>query len=457
MKDWQYNPETLSRLLRMALPMVVSQGAFAVMIFTDRWFLAQLSPTHMAAALGGGVTFYLSISLFQGIIAYANALVAQYFGAGEFHKCTKVITQGILIAIFLIPALVILTLILRNLFGWMAHTAQQEALEKSYYTIMMAGGVLTLVKVALASFYSGIGRTRIVMTCDVLGILVNIPLTWALVFGHFGLPAMGIAGAALGTILSTAFSIAIYLLFYLKPEYTRQFATTASLGFDQGIMRRYIRLGLPSGTEVFLNIAAFSGFLLMFQGYGIAAAASATIVFNWDILSFVPLLGLNIAVMSMIGRFVGADDMDKANEVITAGYILGLGYSLLLATCFLVFRNQLVEVFIFFDEEAEEIRSLSRFMMIGLGIYAFCEGVLQVAAGVLRGAGDTRWVMVASVTLHWIMLVAQFFVIRVLDYGPRVSWMGFVLMILAICLVFLGRLWGNRWRDPDRLTAVMAE
>ena len=427
------------------------------MIFTDRWFLAQLSPTHMAAALGGGVTFYLSISLFQGIIAYANALVAQYFGAGEFHKCTKVITQGILIAIFLIPALVILTLILRNLFDWMGHTAQQEALEKSYYTIMMAGGVLTLVKVALASFYSGIGRTRIVMTCDVLGILVNIPLTWALVFGHFGLPAMGIAGAALGTILSTAFSIAIYLLFYLKPEYTRQFATTASLGFDQGIMRRYIRLGLPSGTEVFLNIAAFSGFLLMFQGYGIAAAASATIVFNWDILSFVPLLGLNIAVMSMIGRFVGADDMDKANEVITAGYILGLGYSLLLATCFLVFRNQLVEVFIFFDEEAEEIRSLSRFMMIGLGIYAFCEGVLQVAAGVLRGAGDTRWVMVASVTLHWIMLVAQFFVIRVLDYGPRVSWMGFVLMILAICLVFLGRLWGNRWRDPDRLTAVMAE
>ena len=141
----------------------------------------------------------------------------------------------------------------------------------------------------------------------------------------------------------------------------------------------------------------------------------------------------------------------------TAGYILGLGYSLLLATCFLVFRNQLVEVFIFFDEEAEEIRSLSRFMMIGLGIYAFCEGVLQVAAGALRGAGDTRWVMVASVTLHWIMLVAQFFVIRVLDYGPRVSWMGFVLMILAICLVFLGRLWGNRWRDPDRLTAVMAE
>lgn len=457
MKDWQYNPDTLSRLLGMALPMVVSQGAFAVMIFTDRWFLAQLSPTHMAAALGGGVTFYLSISLFQGVIAYANALVAQYFGAGEYHKCAKVITQGILMAVCLVPVLAILALVLRNLFGWMDHEAEQEYLEKTYYTIMMAGGVLTLVKVALASFYSGIGRTRIVMTCDVLGILVNIPLTWALVFGHFGLPAMGIAGAAVGTILSTAFAIGIYLLFYLKPEYTRQFETAASLVYDRGIMRRYIRLGLPSGTETFLNIAAFNGFLLMFQSYGIAAAASATIVFNWDILSFVPLLGLNIAVMSMIGRSVGARDMEKANEVITAGYILGLGYSLFLATCFLAFRNQLVEVFIFFEEDAEEIRSLATYMMIGLGIYAFCEGVLQVAAGVLRGAGDTRWVMIASVLLHWSMLTAQYIVIRVLDYGPRISWIAFVVMILGICVVFLGRLWSNKWRHGNRLDAVMAE
>lgn len=456
-KDWQYNPATLSMLLRMALPMVVSQGAFAVMIFTDRWFLAQLSPTHMAAALGGGVTFYLCISLFQGVIAYANALVAQYFGAGEFHKCPRVITHGILMAVCLVPVLAMLALVLRNLFGWMGHEPQQAAYERTYYTIMMAGGVLTLVKVALASFFTGIGRTRIVMTCDVFAILINIPLTWILVFGHFGVPALGIAGAALGTILSTAFAIGVYFSFYLKREYTRQFDTASSLVLDRGILRRYIRLGLPSGTEVFLNIAAFNGFLLMFQAYGIAAAASATIVFNWDILSFVPLLGLNIAVMSLIGRFVGAGDMSRANEVITAGYILGLGYSLFLASCFLVFRDGLVDLFIFFDDQAEEIRILARYMMVGLGVYAFCEGILQVAAGVLRGAGDTRWVMRASVSLHWAMLVSQYFMINVFGVGPRVSWVGFVVMILAICVVFLGRLWSNNWRDDDRLQAVMQE
>ena len=457
LKDWQYNPTTLIVLLKMALPMVVSQGAFAIMIFTDRWFLAQISPTHMAAALGGGVAFWFAISLFNGILAYANALVAQYLGAGEFHKCTLVISQGILMSVALIPVLFIITLLLRPMFAAMGHDPAQVELEEIYFTIMMAGAVLSLFKVCLSSFFSGIGLTRVVMTCDVIGIVLNVPLTWALVFGHLGLPAMGIAGAAWGSIISTAFAIAIYLAYYLKREFREKFSTLESFIFDRGITRRYLRLGFPSGMEMFLNIAAFNLFLLMFQSYGIPEAASATIVFNWDILSFVPLLGLNIAVMSLIGRFVGAGDMDRTNEVTSAGYIIGIGYSLFLATTFIVFRDQFVEMFIFYEDQAKEIRDLARFMMIGLSCYVLCEGLLQVASGVLRGAGDTRWIMFASTSLHWAMLVAQFLVIKVYNFGPKVSWLGFVLMVLAICIVFLGRLWSNKWRHPDKLKAVMSE
>jgi len=457
LKDWQYNPTTLIVLLKMALPMVVSQGAFAIMIFTDRWFLAQISPTHMAAALGGGVAFWFAISLFNGILAYANALVAQYLGAGEFHKCTLVISQGILMSVALIPVLFIITLLLRPMFAAMGHDPAQVELEEIYFTIMMAGAVLSLFKVCLSSFFSGIGLTRVVMTCDVIGIVLNVPLTWALVFGHLGLPAMGIAGAAWGSIISTAFAIAIYLAYYLKRELREKFSTVQSFIFDRSITRRYLRLGFPSGMEMFLNIAAFNLFLLMFQSYGIPEAASATIVFNWDILSFVPLLGLNIAVMSLIGRFVGAGDMDRTNEVTSAGYIIGIGYSLFLATTFIVFRDQFVEMFIFYEDQAKEIRDLARFMMIGLSCYVLCEGVLQVASGVLRGAGDTRWIMFASTSLHWAMLVAQFLVIKVYNFGPKVSWLGFVLMVLAICIVFLGRLWSNKWRHPNKLKAVMSE
>ncbi len=295
------------------------------------------------------------------------------------------------------------------------------------------------------------------MVCDVLGILLNIPLSWCLIFGKAGLPTLGIAGAAYGTVISTVFTIVIYLLFYLAKENRELFKINSSFVFDRGITGRYLRLGFPSGLEMFLNVAAFNLFLLMFQSYGIVEAASATIVFNWDILSFVPLLGLNIAVMSMIGRFVGAGDMHKANEVTTAGYILGVGYSLFLALNFLVFRDVLVEIFIFYEEDADAIRSLSRYMMVGLSCYVLCEGMLQVATGVLRGAGDTRWVMWASTSMHWAMLVIQFLIIKVFAFGPRFSWIGFVIMILGLASVFIYRLGSNRWRDPDKLQAVMTE
>jgi MATE family multidrug resistance protein len=96
-------------------------------------------------------------------------------------------------------------------------------------------------------------------------------------------------------------------------------------------------------------------------------------------------------------------------------------------------------------------------MMIGLSSYVMADAVILVSGGVLRGAGDTRWLMAASVSLHWAMLVAQFFIIRVFGFSPKVSWLAFVAMILAIALVYALRLRGGRWRDPEVLERVMAE
>lgn len=452
-----FDTATLLKLLRMSVPMVISQGSFGLMIFTDRWFLGQISPAHMAAAMGGGVACYFSYSLFNGVVAYANALVAQYLGAGENGKCSKVVTQGLLLALCCIPLLVLIWSGMRQIFAAMDHSAEQAALELVYYDIMMLCTFPTLVKVCLASFFSGIGRTRTVMICDVLSIIVNIPLAYGLIFGAFGLPELGMAGAGWATVISSVVAVMLYLVPYLSAFNRRRFRVGESLVFDSGILRRYLRLGFPSGLELFLNVAAFNLFLLMFHSYGLAEAAAATIVFNWDILSFVPLLGLNIAVMSLVGHAIGSGDLSRLNAVMTAGYVLGIGYSLFLATSYVLFRNPLVEIFITEGPEAAAIRELARFMMVGLSCYVLCEGLLQVIAGVLRGAGDTRWIMVASVSLHWAMLALQFVLIRVLGFGPRVAWIGFVVIILMITVVFGYRLVGNRWRDPERLRAVMAE
>ena len=452
-----FNKKTMLELMRIAIPMIISQGTFAVMIFTDRYFMSQIDPTNMAAALGGGVAAFFSFCFFSGLFSYANAMAAQYLGAGEIEKCPKVVTQGFIMVALSVQLLMIITLLLSGIFEGMDHDPIQVELERSYYQILMLGVVLTLAKICLSSYFAGIGKTNLVMICDVCGLLLNVPLCYAMVFGKFGLPELGIAGAALSTIIATGFALLLFLLCYFHKAHRQKFSVMQSFKYDSGIFKRFVRLGFPSGVELFMNVAAFNLFLLMFQSYGIVEGASAAIVLNWDVLSFVPMVGLNIGLISMIGRFVGSGNLLRANEAITAGFVLGLSYSAILAFIYITFRFALVEVFAPPQGDFSEILALAGFMMVGLSTYAMADAIIQVCGGVLRGAGDTRWIMYASVSLHWIMLLAQYVIIRVLEWGPKASWLAFVVMILSIALVFVGRLYGGRWRDEEALRSVMAE
>jgi MATE family multidrug resistance protein len=447
----------MTELLRLAIPMIVSQGTFAVMIFTDRYFMSQIDPMNMAAALGGGVASFFSFCFFVGLFSYGNALSAQYLGAGEPEKCPRVVTQGLVMTLMSAPFLTLITFLVAGIFETMDHEPELVALEKTYYLILMSGVLVTLAKVCLSSYFAGIGRTYVVMICDVFGLVVNVPLCYAMVFGKFGFPALGIVGAGISTVIATILAFLLFVMFYFRREHRETYSVLKSFRIDTKILRRYWRLGFPSGLEMFLNVAAFNLFLLMFQSYGVAEGASAAIVFNWDILSFVPMIGLHVAVISLIGRFVGARDMARANEVISAAFVLALSYSAVLAVLYSTLRFPLVEVFAPPSGDFTAIRELSAFMMIGLSCYVMADAVILVSGGILRGAGDTRWLMVASVALHWAMLVAQFFIIRVLGYGPRVSWLAFVALVISIALTYAWRLRGDRWRDPEALERVMAE
>tara|TARA_R110000823_G_scaffold130015_17_gene258077 strand:+ start:9746 stop:11119 length:1374 start_codon:yes stop_codon:yes gene_type:complete len=448
---------TLRELWRLSLPMVVSQGAFALMIFTDRIFMSYLDAAHIAAALGGGVAAFFCMSLFLGVISYGNALVAQYYGSGQREKCARVTTQAAIIVICSLPFLLLAALAGGQAFAAMGHAPEQVPLERAYFHVLMGGSAFTLFKAGLASYFAGIGRTRVVMIADLLGAALNVPLSWILVFGKFGVPALGIAGAGLGSVLASLFSIGVFLLFYLSRDHRKQFSVADSLRFDAGIMRRYLRLGFPSGLENFMNTATFNLFLLLFQSYGVVQGAAMAIVFNWDMLSFIPMVGLSIGVMSLIGRFVGAGDMARANQVIAAGFAMALSYSGSLALLFLIYRSSLVGLFDNGGDDFAAILELGSKMMIGLVSYTIADAIILVSGGVLRGAGDTRWIMFTSVSVHCLMLLVQYLVIVVYGLGPMVSWWVFVAMLISLAVLYVRRLAGGVWRRPERLARVMGE
>jgi MATE family multidrug resistance protein len=152
---------------------------------------------------------------------------------------------------------------------------------------------------------------------------------------------LGIVGAGISTVVATVLAFVLFVAFYFAKEHRDKFNVLRSFSLDVKILRRYWRLGFPSGLELFLNVAAFNLFLLMFQSYGVAEGAAAAIVFNWDILSFVPMIGLNVGVISLIGRFVGARDMARVNEVMTAAFAVALAYAAMLAIIYSTFRYPL--------------------------------------------------------------------------------------------------------------------
>ena len=144
---------TLKILLHIALPMVISQASETVMMFADRLFLSWLGKAHISAAMSGGLTSFVFMSLFLGTVGYVNALSAQYYGSGNRANCIKTVTQGFRLSLFFYPLALLLIPLVGKFFQAAGHSPEQTILEFTYFRILMWGGLLTLVRTVLAGFF----------------------------------------------------------------------------------------------------------------------------------------------------------------------------------------------------------------------------------------------------------------------------------------------------------------
>jgi MATE family multidrug resistance protein len=189
--------------------------------------------------------------------------------------------------------------------------------------------------------------------------------------------------------------------------------------------------------------------VLSFHSYGVTVAAAVTITFNWDMVSFVPLIGVGIGVTSLVGRHMGAGRPDTAHRVAMSGLKVATLYSFVGFTAFCLFPEQLVSVFRP-DEGAEafaEVLPLAVFMVRLVAVYVFADAVAHVFGSALRGAGDTFWTMVISVSGHWALALAAMALIRGARVGPRAAWGSIVFLVIGLGAAFYLRYRTGRWRE----------
>ena len=301
----------LGHILRVALPVVVSRASYTVMLVINRLFLSRVGKHELAASMSGGMTSFVMSSFFEGVVGYVTALAAQYYGAGERKMCTRATTQALYLAVASYPILLCCVPLIKVIYAWTGQDPELAIPATVYAQILLVGSILLLIRIALGSFFVGIGKTRIVMIANIASAFVSIPLNYIFIFGELGLPAMGIRGAAYGTICGSLTSFIVLLATYLREISREPFKVEDPWRFRVDIVKRLLRFGIPAGVEPFLNWFAFNIFLQFMHSYGPDTAAAATIAFNWDVIAFVPMAGLGVAATSLVGQFIGATGLRR--------------------------------------------------------------------------------------------------------------------------------------------------
>lgn len=438
---------TLGHMFAIAAPMVVSQASETLMLFFNRWVVSFLGADHIPASMSGGLTSFVFTSFFTGITGYVNALVAQYHGAQREERCVQVASQGFWLTLGFYPLLLLLIPAGHRLFIWAGHSPRQLSLEFSYYRILMLGSFIFMIQSVLVGYFVGLGKTRVVMTANLLGILVNLPLNWCLVFGKMGFPRLGIQGAALGTLGGSLFIVSILLVAYLRSSGYRQRTRKTSTWVPRGdLLRKLLRYGLPAGAETFINVFAFNVFVMLMQSYSEQVATAITITFNYDLLSFIPMLGVGAATTALVGHRMGAGDPAGARKVAFLGLRLGWGYAALMGIVFVAGAPVLVQFFAGgFTTQDQSILPIAQTLLRMAALYTMADAANVVFSGALRGAGDTRWVMVVSGILHWVMASGAYLFIKILVLPPVLVWLFFIVFVFSLGLSMFLRHRRGKW------------
>ena len=441
-------------VLVVALPMLLSMSFDTLMTFIDRLFLSKLGPAEMNAALGAGAVQLALTMFFTGMISYTTAMVAQRLGGKRRWDCARAFMQALYVSLMCVP-LLYLTIPLGHLAFGMEHLpADQLQYQKTYFNILMFGGVINLVRNVAPCFFSGIGETKIVMKAAFVGMLVNVLCNFVLIFGLGPVPALGVAGAAYGTLIGNVVSTVILFAKFFGKNCHRRFRTRYAFAFSWPLTRELLKKGIPSGVEMFLNMSAFQLLILMFHALGPESATASSVMFNWDMVAYVPLMGLEIASTSLVGRYVGAKDGAAATRSTYSGLKLGWGYSLLIGILFIFLPGVLTDIFKPDVAEAsaeaiaifESARPMSIFMLRIATFYIFVEVLLVIYAGALRGAGDTLWVMFACAIMNWCVAGSLYLVAYVFGLPAHLAWIAVVAVYSTAPVLFWLRWKSGKWR-----------
>ena len=382
-------------IIRLAWPLALGMVNNAAMQFADRAFLAGYSMAAFEAVLPAATLAWVFVGFFQSVVAYSGVFVAQYHGAGNPAMCAASCRAAQAIALVSGALSLALVPAAGAILSATAPSAELLAMEREYCAICLAGGFFACGQMAFSAYFTGRGRTATVFWVNLAGNILNVALDPVLIFGCFGLPRLGIAGAAYATVSAMAaqwLALAVLASRDLRRENAKGAAPARSPVLSIGW--RILRYGVPSGAYSVLSMLSFTVFVFVTEKVGDLAFAVSNAVFTVNYLLYAPMEGFAIAAQTLVGQARGRGDDAAAVQDARRTVLLAAALAAVCAVTVLALCRPVLGVFAPADpEQAASFMSLGFKLFLLMGCWLVLDATDTVLCGALRGAGDTKFVM----------------------------------------------------------------
>ena len=436
-------------VMHLGLPLILSMMSVTVQHFVNRIFLTWWSAEAVAGVTTGGFAIYVLTGLFNGTAEYATPFVSQYVGAKREDRIGAVVYQAAYFALLAGVCGWLLSYLVTPLFDAVGHAQSMRVHEIVYARIMLRGTFWVVVMVAFSTYFTGRGRTRIVLGVTVFTTFVNVVLDWILIFGKLGAPALGTAGAAYSTVFSQALGALTYLTLILRaPE--RMAHGFLDFRFQPRLFVRLLKLGVPSGLQPSLEILAFTLFMFVIGNIGVAPLAATSIAFNLNTIVFLPAVGLGYGVSTLVARYLGMHRPALADRAIRSGLVISQLYMIVCSTAYVLAPGFLLAPYAAGADPATfaEVSRIATVLLRFVAFYSIFDMVNVICAGGLKGAGDTRFPMTATVLISWVvMLLPTWWFCVHGGQGVYVAWIFATLYVVVLGVVMFVRYRRGAWQN----------
>ena len=431
----------LRATVRLAAPVAFVQLGMMLMGVVDTIMLGHVSASALAAgALGHIVSFALLIFGF-GILSALDPLISQAHGAGDLRAVGEHLERGAVLACVLTLPIGVGLWDIR----WLLSLLEQPAAvidDAGAYARAVIWGVLAyFLLVVLRQTLQGMSIVRPAVMAILLGNLANVIGNYALIFGRWGAPALGVVGSAWSTSICR-WAMLAYVLVAARRQLAPYFKGWSMAALDLRGHLHHLRIGVPIGLHNFFELLVFYTVALIIGRMGVVPLAGHQIAINLASLSFMVPMGVAGAAATRVGNAIGRADMPAARRSAAASLILGVGAMVCFAILFGVFPGALARIYI--DDPA--VVALAASLIQIAAVFQIFDGIQVVSAGILRGAGDTARPAVLAFLAFWgLGLPIGWYLAFSLDWGPHGLWWGLTLGLAVVTILFLARI-ASRFR-----------